>query len=360
LNPRERWQRVFHFQKVDRIPNYEFGYWDQLYPEWHAQGLPVEVKDEKAADAYFGLDRKIIVGPPLGLIPSFKARTLRVEDGRRVYQDAEGVICEVHDSGEASIPHYLEFPIKDRASWSCFKERLNPRSPQRQVANMDEIAERCRRSEVPVGINIGSLLGKPRDWTGFEQIALLAYDDPELVDDMVETQCQLIMHGITPFLERIQFDYAAGWEDFCFNNGPLFSPAMLREFLLPRYKRISCLLRQHGVDVIWTDCDGNITEVVDIWLEAGYNCMFPIEVRAGSDPVMLRRKYGKELLLLGGFDKMVLYRDRDAILNELKRLAPVVEEGGFIPHVDHRVPCGVPLDNYLYYHREKRALLGYH
>ena len=359
MNARERWQRVFRFQSVDRIPNYEFGYWEQLYAEWHQQGLPPEIKDEKSADAYFGLDTKMTVSPRLGLIPPFEVKTLYVKDGRRVYQTAEGVICEVHESGDASIPHYLEFPIKDRASWNEFKERLDPDSPQRQVPNIDEIAERCRLSDVPVGINIGSLLGKPRDWIGFEQTALLAYDDPELLDEIIENQCQLIIQGITPFLERIRFDYAAGWEDICFNSEPLLSPAMLRDFLLPRYRRIADLLRQHGVEVIWTDCDGNIMEIVDIWLEAGYNCMFPIEVRAGSDPVLLRERYGQDVLLLGGVDKMILYQGPEAILAELKRLAPVVEEGGFVPHIDHRVPCGVPLENYLYYHKEKRALLGY-
>lgn len=358
LNARERWQRTFHYQNVDRVPNYEFGYWDQLYAEWHQQGLPSQINNEGAADAYFGLDRRIMVGPHLGLIPPFETKTLRIEGNRRIYQDGEGVISEVSLSGEASIPHYLEFPIKDRDSWLRFKERLNPNTPGRLVSNLDKIAERCRQSDVPVGINIGSLLGKPRDWTGFERIALLSYDDPELVEDMVETQCELIIRGITPFLERIQFDYAGGWEDFCFNSGPILSPAMLRHFVLPRYERIARLLRQHGVTVIWTDCDGNINPVVDIWLETGYNCMFPIEVRAGSDPVELRRRYGKDILLLGGYDKMALYKGKEAILAELKRLAPVVEEGGFVPHVDHRVPGGVPLENYVYYHKEKKALLG--
>lgn len=359
MNQRERWQRTFHYQNVDRYPNYEFGYWAQLYAEWHEQGLPADIKTERAADNYFGLDHRMTLSPRLGLIPPFESKTLRVVDGRRVYQDNQGVICEVHESGDATIPHFLEYPIKDRDSWLRFKERLNPDSPEREIKNIDEIAERARNSDVPVGINIGSLFGKPRDWTGFEQIALLAYDAPDVIDDMVETQCQLIIRGITPLLERIQFDYAGGWEDFCFNNGPILSPAMLRQFLLPRYKRIAALLRQHGVDVIWTDCDGNINQVVDIWLEAGYNCMFPIEVRSGSDPVGLRRRYGKQILLLGGYDKTALLRGREDILAELKRLAPIVEEGGFVPHVDHRVPAGVPLENYLYYHKEKRAILGY-
>jgi len=144
-----------------------------------------------------------------------------------------------------------------------------------------------------------------------------------------------------------------------FNKGPIISPTMWRRFLTPRYERIAHLLRQHGVSVIFTDCDGNITPIADQWIEAGYSTMFPIEVHGGTDPVDLRRRFGRDVLLLGGFDKMPLYQGPEAILAELKRIAPLVEEGGFIPHVDHRVPAGVPLQNYRYYLREKKALLGF-
>ncbi|HQK95802.1 MAG TPA: hypothetical protein PLD23_20050 [Armatimonadota bacterium] len=40
----------------------------------------------------------------------------------------------------------------------------------------------------------------------------------------------------------------------------------------------------------------------------------------------------------------------------MERLLPVVEEGGFIPHVDHRVPADVPLANYKYYLKLKREM----
>jgi len=44
------------------------------------------------------------------------------------------------------------------------------------------------------------------------------------------------------------------------------------------------------------------------------------------------------------------------IEKELLRLLPVVEEGGFVPHVDHRVPADVPLENYKFYMKLKREM----
>ena len=35
-----------------------------------------------------------------------------------------------------------------------------------------------------------------------------------------------------------------------------------------------------------------------------------------------------------------------------------MDEGGFIPHVDHRVPPDVSYDDYLFYLRTKRELYG--
>jgi len=74
--------------------------------------------------------------------------------------------------------------------------------------------------------------------------------------------------------------------------------------------------------------------------------------------VFLRKTYGKRIRLWGGVDKMALIASRTAIDRELQRLLPVVEEGGFIPTVDHRVPADVPLDHYKYYMDKKRELFN--
>ena len=107
------------------------------------------------------------------------------------------------------------------------------------------------------------------------------------------------------------------------------------------------------------DCDGKIDALVPHWLEAGVNTMFPIEVgKWGGDPVAFRAQYGKDLRLIGGVDKHVLAQSRDAIAREIDRLAPLVEEGGYIPTPDHRVPPDVPLENYLFYLERAKAVWG--
>jgi len=359
MTPRERWRRVFHYQTVDRIPHYEFGYWSETYGEWHKQGLPKEIDNEAKANRFFGFDPRGGAGPNIGWLYGFEHKVLEDKGDKIIVQGSDGVISEVFKDGTSTIPHYIKFPIENREDWEKFKDRLRIDDEARYPKNWDQIAERLRHVDHPIGVNVGSLYGWPRNWIGFENISLMLYDDYALVEEIVETICELIVHTLQRALRTVEYDYGAGWEDMCFNNGPMISPAMFKKLLVPRYKRIADLLHRHGVDVIYTDCDGNINDVAGLWLEAGYNCMFPIEVRAGSDPVKLRKRFGKDILLLGGVDKMALIRGKSDILKELKRLSPVVEEGGFIPHVDHRVPPDVPYENYLYYLREKKAMLGF-
>jgi len=87
--------------------------------------------------------------------------------------------------------------------------------------------------------------------------------------------------------------------------------------------------------------------------------MFPVEVGTwGADPVAFRKQYGKDLLMLGGFDKHILAQSKAAIEAEVRRLTPLVEEGGYIGFCDHRVPPDVPLENYVFYLKMVRTLWG--
>ena len=63
------------------------------------------------------------------------------------------------------------------------------------------------------------------------------------------------------------------------------------------------------------------------------------------------------MLLLGGVDKLALIAGKEAIDRELEKLHPLVERGGYLPCVDHRVPPDVTLENYLYYLDKKKAIL---
>lgn len=353
---RDRWRRTMHFQKVDRIPNFEFGYWDETLPRWREQGMPDWVTTEAQAYDYFGIENWAVAPINLGLLPPFEEELVEETEDYIIVINAERVKYQTQKSGARTIPHYIDFGLKNRDDWALFKERLQPDPQKRYPANWDELAKQYNQRDYPLAVPVGSMIGTPRNWVGFQNLAYMCYDDPELLDEIVETLCVLVEQTLPRALQDVEFDFGAGWEDICFNSGPIISPRHYRQFVLPRYRRIADLLAKHGVHLIWTDCDGNLTPIVDILLEGGYNILFPVEVNAGTDPVALRDKWGTQLLFHGGVDKMPLRGTFNDIEKELLRLLPVVEEGGFVPHVDHRVPADVPFENYKFYMKLKREM----
>ncbi len=358
LTLRERWLRQMHYEKVERIPNFEFGYWPEIYAEWHKQGLPRDIDNEAKAYAYFGIENWRVAPVNVGLYPAFEEKIIEEGDDYVILTDSEGTTYKQNKGRYRTIPNYISFGIKERKDWERYKERLDPSDPSRYPDNWEELVEEYRQRDYPLAINIGSLIGKPRNWLGFENISYIAYDDPELLEDIIEAITVCITGTIERALREVEFDFGAGWEDICYRSGPILSPEMFDRWIVPRYKRITDLLHKYGVDIAWTDCDGNIVPIIPQFLAGGINCMFPVESGAGSDPVEIRKRFGDRVLLHGGVDKRALMKGFKEIEDELKRLKPLVEEGGFVPHVDHRCPADVPLKNYKYYQKLKRDMFG--
>jgi hypothetical protein len=130
----------------------------------------------------------------------------------------------------------------------------------------------------------------------------------------------------------VRFDYYLWFEDMSYNSGPLVSPKICQEFLAPRYRRVNDLLREHGVDIIFMDTDGDPRVLIPVLLEAGINGLLPIECASNQDPLALRREYGRDLRLMGGIDKRALARGRKEIEVELyTKLPPLLANGGISP-----------------------------
>ena len=353
LTLRERFRRAMFYQGVEPLPNFEFGYWGRTLEVWRSQGLPEWVTDESAAYRYFGIENWVVVPLDLGPAAVCDHTVLEETDDHVTYRDAYGVVAQINRHGDQSIPHFLQFPVKDRASWAPFLSALDPNTPSR-YAHIDAAIPRLLASGAPIAVPGGSLVGIPRNLIGFERIAILPYEDPGLFRDIVDAFGRLICTALERVLPRIQVDACMGWEDICFNQGPVVSPQVFAEVAGPWYRRISELLVRHGCCVYTTDTDGNLLPIVETFLDNGLNTMFPVEVHAGTDPVVLRERYGRRVRIWGGVDKMALIAGKDAIDAELRRLQPYVEQGGFLPGVDHRVPADVTLDSYKHYLDRKR------
>ncbi|MCY2951508.1 MAG: hypothetical protein NTU53_05960 [Planctomycetota bacterium] len=367
MNERQRFAATMHYQPRDRAPLCDFGFWAETIIEWHKQGLPGNVRydnyDGLHTDTYFGMDR-FSAGPTAnpGLCPAFEFLKIEDRGDHEVVQQSDGVRV-LRKKYMSSIPHHESHLLTDRESWEKhYKPRLDPDNPDRLPQIWREAARIWTdpNRDYPVNLWCGSLFGWLRDWMGLENIALTVYDDPAFFEEMVTSLADCSIATLTRLLSTGgHFDCANFWEDMCYNAGPLLSPTHFKRYLVPHYKRITSLLRSHGVDVIYLDCDGNIEQLMPLWLDAGVNCMFPIEIGTwGADPIKYRHQYGKNLLMIGGVDKHILARTPRDIEKEVHRLAPLVEEGGFIPTPDHRVPPDVPYTNYLHYVKTARQIWG--
>jgi uroporphyrinogen decarboxylase len=203
------------------------------------------------------------------------------------------------------------------------------------------------------------LYSQLRSWVGTIELSYLFYDDPALVQEMVDLIVDFTLRVTRKARQEVQFDYFNFFEDFAGKGGPLISPALFRRFLLPAYKRITEEFRRDGIKHFWLDSDGDPRCLIPLMLEGGITCLWPLEVASGMDPVALRKEYGTDLALCGGIDKREIAKGREAIHRELyAKIPPLLERGGYIPFIDHAIPPDISLDDFKYYMDLKMKLIG--
>jgi len=349
MNARERFRKVMHYEKPDRLPFYQFiGFWPETINRWYGEGLPsgMSVWD------YFGFDK--IEGIPLdyGPIPQYIPKTLYEDNRYRIEVQTNGITVKVLKTS-TSMPGFIDFPVKERTDWEKIKKRYDPRDPRRYPKTWgDELIEYYNNVDHPVGIPLGSCFGWARDLMGLEKLLVSFYREPDVVHEIMDFWAYFTIGLITPAVEAVKFDYATIWEDMAYKNGPHISPRLFREFMLPNYKKVTSYVRSKGIDIIMVDTDGNHEVLTPLFLEGGVNCLYPLEVQAGMDAVALRKKYGRRLRLIGNIDKRALIHSKDAIDKELNsKLLSLVNDLGYIPSVDHCVPADVPFKHFEYYVR---------
>ena len=358
MTSHERFLACMRFQPVDRQPLWGWGPWPSTLRRWRREALGEDGSPPQMKE----YDGKLTCGVDLWMLPRFETEVV-AEDERTITQVNErGVLTRsLKDPDTMSMPEHLEYPVKTREDWEAMKKRFDPSAPGRFPADWPERCERWRR-EGPVilfqGPRSPSLFGFVRELMGPERALYAFHDEPSLVEDMMEISTELALATLARALSEAPITTLYFWEDMCYRAGPLISPEMFRRFMIPRYRRITDFARSKGIDAIFVDSDGDIRLLIPLWLEAGVNGMYPLEVAAGMDARELRKEYGQDLLMTGNIDKRVLAQDRDAIDRELEAKIPLAEQGGFIPHMDHAIPHDVPYDNFAYYWDRKKELLG--
>lgn len=357
MDNRERFLKIMAGEMPDRLCAVHFGYWKELLAEWEEQG---HISHEMATLAEDGNEWDKVLDKLLGwdfcytsnwcvntgLDPWLEEKVLKTEGDGEYVSDCVGVVHYKKKSCN-SIPVEVDYLLKDR---KAFEEVFKPRMRFEPKRFSKEQAEKLNREwDVPKGLFVGSAFGEIRNMLTVIGMSYMMCDDYDLLKEITYTYQDMQYQGVKYVLDQgIKFDFMHYWEDICFKNGPLISPDMFDDLTSRHYRRMSELAAKHDIPYISVDCDGDISKLVPLWADYGVNVMFPIEYGTWQGDIAKIRKIA-DLKGVGGMNKEVLRRDKEAVKKEVERLKPLIAMGGYVPCPDHRLVPGTKWELVQYY-----------
>ncbi len=335
----ERFARIYEHREADRIPIIDYP-WDATIERWHREGLPEDV----SYIDFFGLDK--LAGISADNSPRFETRTIEETEEYRIHTTSWGATIK-NWKHAASTPEFLDFTIIDRESWEKAKARMTPSKDRINWKHLQENYPKWREAGLWIQAGLWFGFDVTHSWiVGTERLLFALLEDPEWCTDIFshELETQLSLLDMV-WNAGYKFDCVSWPDDMGYRGKQFFSLDMYRELLKPFHKRAIDWAHAKGAKAHLHSC-GDINPLIPELIEIGLDALNPLEVKAGMDPLHIKKTYGKELVLHGGINA-VLWDHPDQIRAEMERVVPKMKEnGGYIFSSDHSVPSSVSLQDF--------------
>lgn len=359
LSSKERFSRILRLRPVDRVGLFEV-FWKETAQKWSAEGH--FEKPETISD-HFGLDVRRTGGEitpgdyrTVNLVADLDAGEKVVEesDATRLVRDGNGALLRwnKHRSG---APEHVGFLVQDRRGW---EEHIRPRllderSYERRLkfGAYRDLRQKCGRDQLFITCAVVGAFDLMSPMCGHENLLMGMAADFDWVRDMGEVYTTVTIRLLEILFGREGLpDGLWVWDDLGFRDSPFMSPGMYRELLLPAHKRLFDFAHSRGLPVV-LHCDGFVEPLLPSLMEAGIDCLQPLEAKAGMDLVRLKKAYGERIAFIGGMDvRELISNDRSRVRRELESKLPAAMAGsGYVLQVDHSVPDQVHYETYRYF-----------
>ncbi|MBI5092203.1 MAG: hypothetical protein HZB26_07110 [Candidatus Hydrogenedentes bacterium] len=324
MNSRQRLLDTLSFRRGCPPPRFEAEFSDELVKMWTQQG---HLRGE-SPEEFLGLDSRETLPVEWG----------KLHDGTRVVMDEDDL-----------APFRRAYDPSDR-------RRLSVDWPELVAVFQDHTSILW---DSPWDEGFFQVLGI-RDAESFSQALTMACEKPCLAEAQMEHYATFLETLIDEVFSKIAIDYAVFYEPIASNSAPVISPAMYAHFVQSALRRIVDRLARYGVRhfFIWTA--GQVRPLVPVWLEAGINGFMITQAgAAGISYRALRREFGASIRFFGGIDWRTVMDGPRAVESFLDSEArPLLEQGGYVPHLDDRVREYVSFEAYCAYRTRLDALIA--
>jgi len=373
---REKVLSCLDFDKGSRSVKAEFAFWYETLDRWYGEGLPkgkglpeyavghnirsnfnTNMPGEGIIDSdihkYFSFDFNSF-SIPNNFSPMYEKVTIEENDEFIIFKDDYGItqkrLKDKQGGIRSSMPMYLDFPVKTRRDFTLYKERFDPDFSKRVKKGWIESTDDYRGKGFLIWLcgRSNGFFWFLRELMGLENFLMTIHDDPGLINEMLDFILDYTISFWEYILDNTRVDVVLINEDMAFKGGPLLSPDSFKEFLMPRYKKLTGFLKGHGIKNIFIDSDGDMTDLIPLLMESGVNGLLPAEITGNMDMVKIAKDY-PDLRIAGGINKMKLFDNKNEIDKELEKVPFLLKRGGYVPFVDHSVPPLISWKNFVYY-----------
>ena len=337
MQSKERFQRMYAHQEADRVPILDYP-WSGTVRRWIREGMPANVSWRD----YFDLDKS--AGISVDITPRYEEKILEETDRYVIRTTPWGVTLRDFKE-EDSTPEYLDYKVKTPEMWEDAKKRMTVSDDR---INWDLLKQNYDRwqaegywttAEFWFGFDVTH-----SHMAGTDTVLIAMLEEPEFVQDMFNTyleSCMALHQKI--FDAGYHMDEVRWPDDMGYKGTTFFSPELYRELVKPYHSRAAQWAHEHNMVARLHSC-GNIMSLVPDIVDAGIDALNPLEIKAGMDPIWLKKNFGDKLVFHGGINA-VLWEDTDQVIAEIDRLVPVLKEnGGYIFASDHSIPNSVSFE----------------
>lgn len=347
MNSRERVQALLRHEIPDQMGLFEHFWPETITKYWSVQGYPKDADPQ----VYFNFDLRFcnlginsepLIGPPV---------IVEQNERWRVVRDGRGATLKYWQE-KSGTPEHIGFDCTSPERW---REVYRPRLLDFDRARLPDIAEAKKSLETAREDGRFAIAGNlfvfelMRATIGDQNFLPALLMDPDWIRDFCQVYLDLYRtHYEVLFREAGLPDGLLIYEDFGFSNGLFCSPDIMRELVIPYEKQLVGFFKDYGLPVILHTC-GDIRKAMPLIIEAGFDCLQPMEAKAGCDVVEFAETYGDRLAYMGNINVVeLLTNDPVRVRREIEHK---VREMGrrripYFFHSDHSIPPEVTMETY--------------
>jgi len=348
MTSRERVKMLLEKKIPDRMGIFEHFWPETIRDYWINQGFP----KEQAPEVVFDYDL-VGCGGWFNSEPFMGTNTVVEETEEwQIVKDGRGAKLKTWKK-KSGTPEHIGFEVTNPEIWKKYREPLLAVNRERfgKIEDHKTNLENARKRGKFAFFANCFVFELMRATIGDQNFLPALLLEPDWIRDFCQVHLDMYkMHYEVLFREAGLPDGFFLYEDLGYRNGLFCSPKILAEIIMPYEKALVSFFKDYNLPVLLHSC-GDIRKAIPLIIDAGFDCLQPMEAKAGCNVIEIANTYGTKISYMGNINVVALETNdpkkvEEEIIPKLRKLKEMRIPYFF--HSDHSIPPSINFRTYEY------------